>query len=177
MVLDNRSPALVTAQLHDDSRANHPNYYYKQPREGGFKDPGLERHLEACISQKQRLRHVQDPVEARKEKIAIIKNRNRKKVPTGFGQLSEDELQRRLRDLKPNGMNKREDPDKAGQICKSVAQGSCENELLARFRQIQQKRGRKESKELQPKKLEETKPKGDQPKQQRKKRQFELYFV
>jgi hypothetical protein len=71
---------------------------YQRRKQNGFKDSGLERHMQACVNQKKNLRHVEDPELARKKKVANIQKEQKKK-PTGALGLSEDELQKRRANL------------------------------------------------------------------------------
>mmetsp|Transcript_33200 Transcript_33200/g.94407 ORF Transcript_33200/g.94407 Transcript_33200/m.94407 type:complete len:106 (-) Transcript_33200:66-383(-) len=41
---------------------------YAKRKKTGFKDPGLEQHRKACVNQKKRLRHIQDPDKKRNQK-------------------------------------------------------------------------------------------------------------
>lgn len=73
---------------------------YARRKKKSFKDSGLERHMQACVDQKKKLRHVEDPELARKKKVAHIKQEQKKKPSTGALGLSEDELQKKLANLK-----------------------------------------------------------------------------
>ena len=65
----------------------------------GFKDSGLERHRQNCVDQKKKLRHVQDPAEARQQKLAKIRANNKKK-PTGPLGVTENDMEAARRNLK-----------------------------------------------------------------------------
>lgn len=72
---------------------------YARRKQNNFKDSGLERHMQECVNQKKKLRHVEDPEKARKKRLEDIKQEQKKKPTDALG-LSEDELQKRLANLK-----------------------------------------------------------------------------
>jgi hypothetical protein len=72
---------------------------YARRKQNNFKDSALERHMQECVNQKKKLRHVEDPEIARKKRMENIKQEQKKKPTDALG-LSEDELQKKLANLK-----------------------------------------------------------------------------
>jgi hypothetical protein len=74
---------------------------YNQRKKNGFKDPGLQKHINACKNQKKNLHHVDDPAKKRKQKVEKIKLKNKKEAKTGgLGGLNENELEKKRANLK-----------------------------------------------------------------------------
>jgi len=84
-------------QAQADTRAEADRYQRRKKK--GFRDSGLERHRQACIQQKKKLHHVEDPATARKKKVQKIQQTNKKK-PAGPMGLTENELQKKRNNLK-----------------------------------------------------------------------------
>ena len=73
---------------------------YNQRKKNGFKDQGLQNHINACKNQKKHLHHVDDPAKKRKQKVEKIKLENKKEAKTGGLGLNENELQKKRANLK-----------------------------------------------------------------------------
>jgi SUMO ligase MMS21 Smc5/6 complex component len=67
-------------------------------KKNNFRDSGLERTRKACVQQKKKLHHVEDPAMHKKEKIAKIQKAQKKK-PTGPMGMTENELQKQRANL------------------------------------------------------------------------------
>jgi hypothetical protein len=68
-------------------------------KKNNFRDSGLERTREACVQQKKKLHHVEDPAKRKNEKMAKIQKEQKKK-PTGNVGMTENELQKQRANLK-----------------------------------------------------------------------------
>lgn len=67
-------------------------------KKNNFRDSGLERTRQACVKQKKKLHHVEDPAKHKKEKITKIKKEQKKK-PTGPVGMTESELKKKRANL------------------------------------------------------------------------------
>ena len=75
---------------------------YQRRKKNGFRDSGLERHRQNCVNQKKKLRHVEDPSKARQQKMAKIKNDQKKKATGPLG-MTENDIKAARKNLKHRG--------------------------------------------------------------------------
>jgi hypothetical protein len=73
---------------------------YQQKKERGFKDPSLYNFIDTCVETKKTLRKVEDPENARKEKLKTIRQAQQAK-PRGPLGLSPDCLKNSREGLRP----------------------------------------------------------------------------
>ena len=73
---------------------------YQNRKNNGFKDPGLQKHINDCNKQKKKLRHVEDPEIARKKKIQQIQLDSKEKENVGPLGVTQNELQNKVKNLK-----------------------------------------------------------------------------
>jgi hypothetical protein len=73
---------------------------YARRKKNGFKDSGLQRHVDACQKQKKKLRHVGDPAVAREKKQAQIQETQKKNAKMGGTGMTANELRDARANLK-----------------------------------------------------------------------------
>ena len=73
---------------------------YDDRKNNGFKDPGLQKHMDECNKQKKKLRKVEDPEVARKKKIQQIQVDSKEKENVGPLGITQNELQNKRNNLK-----------------------------------------------------------------------------
>ena len=81
---------------------------WQRRKKNNFKDSGLQRHIDACVEQKEHLKHVEPGLNKKNKKIkkkgATIQPKNdRKQVGTknpGVGGLTQNELQAKRKNLR-----------------------------------------------------------------------------